>query len=68
MTIIMSAIACKPELKVVGSWQNKEKVSGRPYGSVFIMVLTANLETRTVLETELATAATAHGIKSSEKS
>lgn len=60
---MISISACGPELKVVGSWQNKEKVSGRPYGSVFIMVLTANLETRTILENELATAATARGIK-----
>lgn len=57
--------SCKPssELRVVGSWVNKDKMSGRPYGSVFIIALTANLDTRTILENELAAAAKAHGLK-----
>jgi len=50
-------------IKVTGSWVNKEKASGKSYNSVFIIVLTENLETRTILENDLANAATANGIK-----
>lgn len=64
--ILLSILfSCSPssELKVTGSWVNKDKMSGRPYGSVFIMVLTANVETRTILENELAAGAKANGVK-----
>jgi hypothetical protein len=50
-------------IKVTGSWVNKEKAAGKTYSSVFIIVLTQNLETRTILENDLANAATANGIK-----
>ena len=55
--------ATTPPIKVTGSWVNKEKSSGKTYNSVFIIVLTQNLETRTILENDLAIAATANGIK-----
>jgi hypothetical protein len=55
--------SCGPELKVTGSWINKDKLGGKPYGSVFIIVLTPNLDTRTILENQLAAGATAHGVK-----
>lgn len=55
--------ATTPPIKVTGSWVNKEKAAGKSYNSVFIIVLTENLETRTVLENDLANAAAANGIK-----
>lgn len=61
--VLVNSCGTMSELKVVGSWVNKEKMGGRPYGSVFIMALTANLETRTILENELAAAAKAHNLK-----
>src|SRR3954469_25160914 len=53
----------RSSIEVTGSWVNKEKISDGPYNSVFIMVLTQDLEKRTVLEKDLATAANANGIK-----
>ena len=53
----------KSTIEVTGSWINKPKVSGKPANSVFIMVLTEDLEKRTVLENDLANAAKANGIK-----
>src|SRR5947208_265627 len=50
-------------INVTGSWVNKEKAAGKTYNSVFIIVLTQNLETRTIIENDLANAATANGIK-----
>src|SRR5436190_23870800 len=50
-------------IQVTGSWVNKEKAAGKSYNSIFIIVLTENLETRTVLENDLANAAKANGIK-----
>src|SRR5215212_4437271 len=44
-----SAKKNRSSVEVTGSWVNKEKASGKSYNSVFILVLTENLETRTVL-------------------
>jgi hypothetical protein len=53
----------KSSIGVVGSWVNKQKISDTPRTSVFIIVLTENLNTRTTLEMDLANAAKANGIK-----
>jgi hypothetical protein len=58
-----SAKKNRSSIEVTGSWVNKEKASGKSYNSVFILVLTENLETRTVLENDLANAAKTNGIK-----
>src|SRR5215471_17110542 len=50
-------------VEVIGSWVNKEEIQGKKANSVFIAVLTQNMEKRSLLERDLAAAATAHGIK-----
>jgi len=48
---------------VVGSWVKKDSLPTTPGNSVFIAVLTLNMNARYSLENELALAATEHGIK-----
>lgn len=56
--------SCSPSIKTTASWVNKERTTApKQYKSVFIVVLTENLGTKTILENDLATAATAHGFK-----
>ena len=50
-------------VEVTGAWVTKEQTDRKPANSVFIIVLTQNLDTRTVLERDLAMAAKANGIK-----
>jgi hypothetical protein len=47
----------------VGSWIKKDSLPTSPNNSVFITVLAQNMNARYALENELASAATAHGIK-----
>ena len=58
----MAFISCSPSIKTTASWVNKEKAN-QPHKSVFITVITSNLQTKAILETELAKAAEARGIK-----
>src|SRR6476646_10746965 len=58
-----SAKKNRSSIEVTGSWVNKEKASGKSYNSVFLLVLTQNLETRTILENDLANVSKANGIK-----
>jgi len=51
-------------MEVIGSWVNKEEIQGKKANSVFIVVLTQNMSTRSLMERDLAAAATSHGIKS----
>ena len=44
-------------------WVNKEKVQGKTFDSIFIVVLTANIEARVKLEKDLAAAAESKGFK-----
>lgn len=53
----------KHTLKITGSWVNRDSLPKQSYESVFIAALTQNTETRTVLESDLANGARAHGIK-----
>jgi len=60
-------ISCSPTKKstvtVIGSWINKEKIPATPENSVFIVVLTQDMSIRSTMESELAAAATANGVK-----
>lgn len=59
-----SVSSCSPAIQTTASWVNKEKTTPpQDYKSVFITVLTDNLETKTILENDLANAAAAHGFK-----
>lgn len=60
----ISVSSCSPAIKTTASWINKERATPpKQYKSVFITVLTDNLETKTILENDLANAATAKGYK-----
>lgn len=65
LLLIVSGLfySCGPSIKTTASWVNKESQVPQPHSSVFIMVLTENLETKTILENDLAQAAEAKGIK-----
>ena len=41
--------ACSPYKESTGVWVNKEKIQGKSYSNIFIIVMTANLEARALL-------------------
>ncbi len=51
------------EPESTGVWVNKEKIAGKSFSKVFIVVVTADIEARSVLENDLATVATSKGYK-----
>ena len=59
-TIFFSS--CKAPIKTTASWVNREKIKP-PYKSVFIVVFTENMGLKTTLETDLAEAARARGLR-----
>ncbi len=65
---IACLLSCGPSRKastvdVIASWVNKEKIPANPGKSVFITVLTQNMNVRSELENELTSVAKANGIK-----
>ncbi|HET6995559.1 MAG TPA: hypothetical protein VFI06_11290 [Chitinophagaceae bacterium] len=59
----------KSAKETTGVWVNKEKMQGKSYDSIFIVVMTADIQVRLQLENDLATAASSKGrmvVKSSE--
>lgn len=55
--------SCSPSIKTTASWVNKEKGVPQSYKSIFIVVLSQNIESKTILENDLYNAATAEGFK-----
>lgn len=55
--------SCAPSIRMTTSWVNQENPVREAHKSVFLMVLTDNLEMRSLLENNLYNAATANGIK-----
>jgi len=53
----------KASKKPAAVWINKDKVQGKTFDSIFIVVLTANIEARVKLEKDLAAAAESRGFK-----
>src|SRR3982751_2065509 len=49
--------------KSTGVWVNKEKVQGKSFQNLFIVVMTADIEARVTVENDLANAAIAKGYK-----
>jgi len=52
---------CKSSKESTGVWVNKEKIQGKQFHKVFIVVVTADILARTQLENDLAAVATARG-------
>jgi hypothetical protein len=55
--------ACGAQVKTLATWVNKENISSEPYKSIFIMVLTDNMNVKTILEHDLSVAAKERGLK-----
>jgi len=53
--------ACSSSKKPAGVWVNKEKIKDKTYKKMFIVVMTADVEARSTVETDLAAAAVAKG-------
>jgi hypothetical protein len=47
----------------VGVWVNTEKIQGKSFTNIFIVVMTADIEARSVIENDLAAAAVAKDIR-----
>lgn len=63
-TIVMVLISCSPSQKVLSSWVNKEELKGKKYSKVFVMALTQNQSSRTIVEFDLAATLKEHGYES----
>jgi len=61
ITVIFAA--CVSAKEPTGVWVNKEKVQGKSFKSLFIIVMTADIEVRVKLESDLAALATSRGLK-----
>ena len=62
--VVMLLISCSPSQKVLSSWVNKEELKGKKYSKVFVMALTQNQSSRTIVEFDLATTLKEHGYES----
>jgi len=63
LVCMFGASCSKSTMKTTAAWVNKEKLQPEPYKSVFIMVITDNMEAKILMEDDLAAAATARGLK-----
>jgi hypothetical protein len=54
---------CSPYKESTGVWVNKDKIQGKSYSSIFVIVMTDNLEARALLENNLASLAQEKGYK-----
>ena len=59
--IVFVFASCSSMEKSTGVWVNKEKIQGKSFNKIFIVVMTANIQARAKLETDLAAAAIANG-------
>jgi hypothetical protein len=55
--------SCGPSVKITGSWMDpKAKSAGKKFQKVFLFAITDNINARTTIETDLASACTKEGI------
>lgn len=62
--LLFMIAACSSSKDITGIWVNKEKIQGKQYNNIFIVVMTDNIDARSKIETDLAAAATQNGFKS----
>jgi hypothetical protein len=53
--------ACTPPKESTGVWVNKDKIQGKSFSKLFIVVLTADPEARMTIENDIAAIATSRG-------
>ncbi|AEV98500.1 hypothetical protein Niako_2145 [Niastella koreensis GR20-10] len=66
LSAVMMAIifaTCKSPKESEGVWINKEQLKGKTYSNLFILVVTADIQARVKLESDLSNVATARGLK-----
>jgi hypothetical protein len=61
---IIFLISCSAANKSTGVWVNTDKIKGKSFSKIFIVVMTADVDARVKIETDLAAAATAKGYAS----
>src|SRR5690349_12253410 len=61
VTVIFSD--CTSPREITGVWINKEKVKDKSYSNIFIIVMTADIQARVRLESDIANLVTAKGLK-----
>ena len=63
ITIAIILGACSSPKQSTGVWVNKEKIAGKSFKKLFIVVMTADIEARSIVESDLAKAATKRGLE-----
>ncbi|MES1226845.1 MAG: hypothetical protein ABUT20_65835 [Bacteroidota bacterium] len=63
LAFVIAFAACSSSKESTGVWVNTEKMKGKSYNSIFIVVMTADVQARAKLETDLAAAAESKGYK-----
>src|SRR6185295_8126291 len=62
LLIIFTFAACNtPKESTTGVWVNKEKIKGKSFSKVFIVVMSADPEARSTVENDIAAVATSRG-------
>ncbi|HJS54243.1 MAG TPA: hypothetical protein VJ765_06855 [Chitinophagaceae bacterium] len=62
LSIALFLISCSSSKKgTTGVWINKEKAEGKSFSKIFILVMTADIEARSVVESDLAAVAVSKG-------
>jgi len=67
LTLVVLLISCSSSQKVLSSWVNKEELKGKKYSKVFVMALTQNQSSRTIVEFDLASTLKEHGYENHKK-
>ncbi|MEN9598024.1 MAG: hypothetical protein RL596_335 [Bacteroidota bacterium] len=57
----MLITSCSSSKESTGVWKNTEKLAGKSYSKIFIVIMTADLEARSIIESDISEAATAKG-------
>ena len=62
--LVLVFISCSSSQKVISSWVNKEELKEKKYSKVFVMALTQNQSSRTIVEFDLASTLMEQGYES----
>ena len=52
--LALTFLSCSSSQEVLSSWVNKEELKGKKYSKIFVMVLTQNQSSKTIVEFDLA--------------
>jgi hypothetical protein len=63
VTVFVLLASCSTTKEPGGVWVNKEKIKGKSFSNIFIVVMTADLEARSMIENDLAAAIREKGYK-----